>query len=378
MAKVPIKKKTSEDFKKSLSWEEQLDIVANFKKTNMLDNVDKKPQKWLILPKAFEEPTQVCGIPLNTVACVKGLTNTGKTTFVYEVIKACQHQQIMPVFFDLENTVRSWDHAREIGVEVEETIDEETGEVKLRPGRKMMYFDTNLLYERYGCFDHSKSQYAAKPTRDTYVIEDVALAIRTLIEQQRNGDLPVNLMFIIDSIGCGDCYKSAVSKSSNNMWFAGALSVSFQTILNDLIPSSQSVTSEYDNSFFYVNRLWKSPTASGLVVAKEKGGGSFTYATRFSVFLGGQETSGLKKQSLVHKGANYTFGNVVKIRVDKNHVTNIERSGEIASTKNGFCSISDLEEYKKEYKKFLVEEIKQKTGEELSEKDFTECEFVEE
>jgi len=377
--KVPIKKKTGEEFKKALSWEEKLDLVQKFKETNNINKAEKKPQKWLVLPKAFEDATDVCGIPLNTVSCVKGHTNTGKSTFVLEVIKACQHQQIMPVVFDLENAIR-WDHAKEIGIELKETIDEETGEVKITDGRKLMYFDSATLYERYSCYDHSKSQYAAKPTRGTYVIEDVALAIRTLIEQQRTGELPVDFMFIIDSIGCSDCYKSAVSNASNNMWFAGALSISFQTILNDLIPSTRNVMSEYNNSLFYVNKVWNSMTPTGLAVAKEKGGGSFTYATRFSIFLGGQGSSGLKKHSFAYKGVDYSYASTCKIRIDKNHITAIEHSGEIASTRKGLCSIKDLEEYKKEFRTYLIKELQLKTGDNnIDEKDFKEHEeFVDE
>ena len=371
MAKVPIKKKTVEDFKKNLTWDERLDLLDKFKEENKIVRVEKKPQKWLLLPKAFEDATDVCGIPLNTVSCVKGHTNTGKSTFVLEIIKACQKQQIMPVIFDLENAIR-WDHAKEIGVELDESVDEETGEVVYNPGRKMMYYDTTSLYEAYGCYDHSKSVMTSSPTRGTYVIEDVALCIRMLIEKQRNGQLPINLMFIIDSIGCSDCYKSAISNASNNMWFAGALSISFQTILNDLIPSTQNVTSEYDNSLFYVNKVWNAMTPSGLAVAKEKGGGSFTYATRFSIFLGNQGSSGLNKLSFEYKKVKYAYGNIVKLKIDKNHITAIEHEGQIASTKNGLCSVDDLENYKKDFRLYLMNELKNRTGEEISEKDFKE------
>jgi hypothetical protein len=278
------------------------------------------------------------------------------------------------VVFDLENAIK-WQHAKDIGIELEETVDEETGEVKLGPGENMLYFDTAILFERFGCYDHSKSQYTSKPTRSTYVIEDVALAMRNLIEQQRNGELPFDLTFIIDSIGCSECYKGAVSNATNNMWFAGALSVSFQTILNDLIPSTLNVTSKYNNTLFYVNKVWNSMTPMGLAVAKEKGGGSFMYATRLSFFLGGQSTGSLKRVSLTYRGVDYFIGNIVKIRVDKNHITDIEHSGEIAFTRKGFCSIKDLDIYKKEYRQYLIEQLRER-GEEVSEKDFKEVETI--
>jgi hypothetical protein len=374
MAKVPIRKKTSDDFK-SHTLSEKIDILKKFKENNKIDNIKKKEQQWLILPKAFEDATQVVGLPLNTVSCVKGCTNSGKSTLVIETIKACQKQGILPVVFDLENAIK-WDHARDVGVDVAEYVDEYSGEIVYGPSDTIMYFDTNILYERYGLYDHSQSKYVTKPQRETYVIEDVALCIRELIKAQRAEDLPFDLFFIIDSIGCSECYKSAVSSSNNNMWNAGAISVSFNVIVNDLIPSTLNVNSKWNNSMFFVNKIWTAMTPTGLPVAKEKGGVSLSYAARFSIFLGGQGSSGAKKMSLTYNGVDYPYAIQVKIRVDKNHVTNIERSGEICSTMKGLCSVEDLDEYKKEFRKYLIEELKEKTNKNIIEKDFIETERI--
>jgi len=374
MAKVPIKKKAAESFQTQTS-NSDLELLRKFKQDVGLDVVAKKDQKWLILPKAFEDATQCVGIPLNTVSCVKGHTNSGKSTIMLEVIKACQKQGITPVIFDLENAIK-WDHAHEVGIKLDEIVNEETGEITYAPGVDIMYFTTSYLYKKYGTYDHANSKYLPKPARETYVIEDVALCIRELIRKQKDGILPPNMLFAIDSIGCSECYKGALSNSSNNMWFAGALSVAFQSILNDLIPSTMDADSKFNNTFFYVNKIWTSTSPMGLPVAKEKGGMSFTYATRFSIFLGNQGSSGIKQQSFTYKGENYAFGNIVKIKIDKNHITNVERNGEIVTTKDGLCSANELEEYKKEYRKFLIEEIEEKTGKKVSEKDFVETETL--
>jgi hypothetical protein len=373
MAKQPSKKKNLDDFK-SMSFNDKLDLLNKFKEDNGLKEVQKKEQQWLIINKAFEDATDVVGIPLNTVSCVKGHTNTGKSTFVFEVIKACQRQGILPVIFDLENSFK-WDHARDIGVEVSEVVDEETGEILLGPSEKMLYYDTVVLYDLYGLYDHSANKYLTKPNRDIYVIEDVALCIRELIRKQKNDELPFDMMFIIDSIGVGDCYKAAISNGSNNMWFAGALSSAFNVIGNDLIPSTQNINSKYNNSMFYVNKVWTAMTAMNLPSAKEKGGTSFTYFTRFSIFLGGQGTNAIKRQTLTYNGIDYTYGNKVKIKIDKNHITNIEHEGEICSTKNGLCSMKELDNYKNEYKKFLKQELQKKTDKKIEDSDFQENEI---
>ncbi|MCK9543367.1 MAG: DNA recombination/repair protein RecA [Novosphingobium sp.] len=372
MAKQPIKKKSTTDLK-SLTLAEKLAKVNNFKRENDLEQVDKKPQRYLEISEAFEKETGVAGIPLNTVSCVKGHTNVGKSTFMFEVIKSCQRNGILPVIFDLENAIK-WNHAREIGVEVNEIVDEETGEIGYKPADNVMYYDTVTLYNKYGLYDHENNKYLTKHNRDVYVIEDVALCIRELIKKQREGVLPIDMMFIIDSIGVGDCYKAAVKNGSNNMWYAGALSSAFNVIGNDLIPSTLNVTSEYNNSMFYVNKVWTAMTPTGLPSAKEKGGSSFTYFTRLSIFLGNQGSSGVRKLSFTYNGVDYNYATKVKIKIDKNHITNIEREGEICSTKEGLISVSDIEEYKTRYRKFLIERLKKETGKEVKEEDFLEKE----
>ena len=374
MAKVPIKKKDVADLI-SASMSEKMDILNKFKQVNGIDNVKKKEQQWICLGKAFEEPTSIVGIPRNTVSCCKGHTNTGKSSLLYCLIAEEQRQGKLPVFFDLENSVK-WNHARDIGVEVSETIDEATGEVILGPGENMLYFDSHVLYDKYKTYDHSQSKYTQKPTRDTYVIEDVALCIREIIKQQRLDELPFDMTFFIDSIGCSDCYKAAVSSASNAMWYAAAVSQCFMTIVNDLIPSTMNVNSKYNNTLFYINKIWVEKTPGGLPMAQTRGGNSLQYVTRLSIFLGGQGGPSIKKHYFSYKGVDYAFASTVKIRIDKNHVSDIERSGEIAFTKYGSCAISDLEEYKVKYKKYLVETLKAKTGEDVSEKDLKESEII--
>jgi hypothetical protein len=216
--------------------------------------------------------------------------------------------------------------------------------------------------------------------RETYVIEDVALCIRELIAKQREGEIPFDMMYLVDSIGCSECWKGSLSRTSNNLWFAGALSTSFNVIGNDLIPGSMSVNSKYTNSMFYVNKVWTAMSPNGLPTAKEKGGASFLYFTRFSIFLGNQASSGVKRQSFTYKDNEYEYAIKVNIKIDKNHITNILHNGEICSTSKGLISYKDLDAYKKEYKEFLVEEIKKKTGsyikvEDLGEKEVEEVEI---
>lgn len=351
MGKQPLKKK---DIKVA----DKLAAIRAFKEKNGLTGAVEKEPSWIILPEAFQKATKLPGIPCGYVSRVRGKSNTGKSTTKLEVIKASQAQGILPVVFELENNF-AWKHAKEIGVEISETTDPDTGEVIYGPGDNMLYYDTAKLYELYGKFDHEHGKWLSKPNRETYVIEDVALCIRELIRKQREGELPVDMIFVIDSIGVGDSYRAASNNSSNNMWYAGAVSTAFNVIVNDLIPSSRNINSEYLNTLFFVQKTWTATTATGLPQAKSKGGESLDWAVRISIYLGGIESASVKALTATSGGRDYKYGTKTKIQIEKNHVDDITYSGEICSTKHGFWDPDKLDEYKKTY----AAEIKEKLAE---------------
>ena len=348
----PLKKKEAR------SNTDKLAALREFKNKNGLSSTVEKEPQWLILPEAFQKATRLPGIPCGYCSRIRGKSNTGKSTLKLEIIKAAQRQGILPVVFELENNF-AWKHAKEIGVDVSEAIDEETGEVIYGPADNMLYYDTATLYEKYGKFDHEHGKWLTKPNRETYVIEDVAMCIKDLIRAQRNGELPMDMIFVIDSIGVGDCYRAAVNNSSNNMWYAGAVSVAFNSIVNDLIPSSRNINSEYLNTLFFVQKTWTKTTALGLPSAVSKGGESLDWAVRISIYLGGIESASIKKLTATSGGREYKYGTKTKIQVEKNHVSDITYEGEICSTTHGFWDPDKLDEYKKTY----ASEIKEKLAE---------------
>ena len=352
MAKQPLKKK-------EIKVADKMAAIKAFKEKNGLNSAVEKEPRWIILPESFQKATRICGLPCGFVSRVRGKSNTGKSTIKLEVIKAAQQQGFLPVVFELENNF-AWKHAKEIGVEINESVDVETGEIVYGPGDNMLYYDTAKLYELYGKFDHEHGKWLSKPNRETYVIEDVAMCIKDLIRAQREGEIPIDMVFIIDSIGVGDCYRAAVNNSSNNMWYAGAVSVAFNTIVNDLIPSSRNVNSEYLNTLFFVQKTWTKTTATGLPSAISKGGESMDWAVRISIYLGGIESASVKALTATSAGRDYKYGTKTKIQIEKNHVSDITYSGEICSTQHGFWDPDKLDEYKKLYSS----EIKERLAEE--------------
>ncbi len=373
MAKQPISKK-------EIKVVDKLALLKAFKEKNGLGNAVEKEASWIILPDAFQKVTKIPGIPCGYVSRVRGKSNTGKSTMKLEVIKAALTQGILPVVFELENNF-AWKHAKSIGVSITEEVDPDTGEVTYGPGEDWLYYDTAKLYELYGKFDHEHGKWLTKPNRETYVIEDVAMCIKDLVRSQRNGEIPFDMVFIIDSIGVGDCYRAAVNNSSNNMWYAGAVSVAFNTIVNDLIPSSRNINSEYTNTMFFVQKTWTKTTATGLPSAVSKGGESMDWAVRISIYLGGIESASVRALTATSGGKDYKYGTKTKITIEKNHVEDITYSGEICCTHHGFWDPDKLDEYKKTY----ADEIKAKLAStnkvpasEIGEIEYTETEIQDE
>ena len=103
--------------------------LSNFKEKKLLNsNVKHKEQTWIPLSTAFQEVTSIPGIPAGHITLLRGHSDTGKTTALIEAAVSAQKQNILPVFIITEMKW-NWDHAVQMGFEVQEEVDKETGEV---------------------------------------------------------------------------------------------------------------------------------------------------------------------------------------------------------------------------------------------------------
>ena len=103
--------------------------LDKFKEKKMLNgNVKFKEQKWIPLSPAFQEVTSVPGIPTGHIVLLRGHSDTGKTTALIEAAVNAQKAGILPVFIITEMKW-NWEHATQMGLQIEEVVDEETGEI---------------------------------------------------------------------------------------------------------------------------------------------------------------------------------------------------------------------------------------------------------
>ena len=322
---MPRKRKSlSEAVDKELKSSFNLNSFKN--KKGLASNVKFKTQDWVPLSPAFQEVTSVPGIPLGHIVLLRGHSDTGKTTALLEAAVAAQKRGILPVFIITEMKW-SWEHAKMMGFEVNEIFDEETGEL--------------IDYE-------GQFLYVDRETINT--IEDVAAFILDLMDEQKKGNLPYDLLFLWDSIGSVPCEMSLKSNKNNNEWNAGAMSTQFGNNVNQKITLSRKESSPYTNTLVCVNKVWtlKPESPMGQPKLMNKGGYAMWFDSTFVVTFGNIMSAGTSKIKAIKDGKQVEFAKRANIQIDKNHINGVTTRGKIVMTPHGFINDNDkeLKQYK--------------------------------
>jgi len=333
--KVPQNQKTRKPTaKKNFS-------LDNYKKKKGSEDVPQKPLKWLKLSKALQKATGLPGFPMGYVSLARGFTNTGKSTAVSEAAVAAQQlgiaqkeaggNEVLPILINTEGN---------------------TSEKRLL----MMGFDMalpHIFIDNEYILDNFGKKQDAK--RNEAAIEDLAMCIKDYLIDQANGELPYDLVFLIDSIGTLDCIKTInaheKNTSDNNMWNAGAYEKAFKYLLNSTIPSSRKEGKPYTNTFIAVQKIWIDNMGAGVV--RHKGGEAIFYGSRLVYHFGGVAAHSTKVVNAQSKNRSVAYGIDTHVKVNKNHVDGdlggISLEGEIMSMPHGFIFKEDLDAYKKDH-----------------------------
>jgi hypothetical protein len=325
--------------------------LEDFKKSQGVEKTVKdKELSWIPLSKAWHDAIGIPGFARGYVNSVRGYSNTGKSTAFYESIAGAQRIGDLPVIFETEGNF-DWEHARKCGVKFDENVDEETGEITY--SGRFLYMSNQDLLDKYQNYDHQHSKMTSKPLRYEPVIEDISLSMTELLDLQQEGKLQENLCFCWDSIGTLNGFKSAISKTSNNMWNAGSMKC-FQAIVNFRIPSSRREDNEFTNTFICVQKIWYD---SMNMKIKHSCGEFMFFNSRLIVHLGGIVSHGTAKLKATSLSKDFQYGTECKISCEKNHVSGIEKKGKIASTPHGFWNPDELDTYKKEHRDFIHDNL---------------------
>ena len=321
------KKNINQDFIRSYKINEN-GFLVNFHKNGLKQNVKFKEQTWIPLSQAFQDVTSIPGIPMGHIVLLRGHSDTGKTTALLETAVSAQKRGVLPVFIITEMKW-NWEHAKQMGLQVEEVVDKDTGEI--------------INYE-------GEFIYADRETIHT--IEDVAKFILDLIDEQKRGNLPYDLVFLWDSIGSVPCEMSVKSNKNNNEWNAGAMSTQFGNSVNQRITLSRKESSEFTNTLVCINKVWtaKAESPMGQPKLMNKGGFAMWFDSTFVVTFGNISNAGTSKIKAIKDGKQVEFAKRVNLQIDKNHINGVTTRGKIVMTPHGFINDNDkeLKEYKNE------------------------------
>ena len=216
--------------KESLMTAVSSEIKANFnlekfKEKKLLNSTVKfKEQRWIPFSEALQDSSSLPGAAIGHINLLRGHSNTGKTTALLELAISAQKMGILPVFIITEMKW-SWEHARTMGFQLNDVVDEATG--------KVIDHDGFFIY---------------KDRSSLGTIEDVAEFIADLLDEQKKGNLPYDLCSFWDSIGSIPCKMSVEANKNNLMWNAGAMSQQFGNFINQRFPLSRKENAPYTNT----------------------------------------------------------------------------------------------------------------------------------
>lgn len=320
------KKSTSLTEAVSNQLKSNFDLDKFKEKKSLNSQVKFKEQKWIPFSKALQESISIPGAPLGHITLLRGHSNTGKTTALLELAINAQKMGILPVFIITEMKW-SWEHARQMGFQVEEVLDE---------NGKVINYKGFFLYS-----DRSSLN----------TIEDVAEFIADLLDEQRKGHLPYDLCFFWDSIGSIPCKMSVEANKNNPMWNAGAMSQQFGNFINQRFPLSRKENSTYTNTMVAINKIWVAPAETIMSQPKMKMKNGETMFLDASIVLtfGNITNSGTSKIKATKNGKEVEFAVRTKVSCDKNHVTGLQTKSAVIATIHGFINENEINEYKKKY-----------------------------
>lgn len=304
--------------------------LNKFKKAHNLGvNSGFKAQEWIPLSPAFNEVIKLPGLPKGQITLLRGLSDTGKSTALWEAAVEAQRQGDLVIFIITELKF-SWDRLIKLGFETRQEVDEETGEI-IHTG-DFIFVDRTTL-----------------PS-----IETIGAFMMDIFSEQDKGKLPYNITFLVDSFGSVPCDMALSLGKNDNRWNAAAMSSTFANFINFKFPASRKLSSPYTNTLIAINKQGIQYPATPMEKPKRtsKGGSSLYFDAALVVDFGNITNAGTSKIEASKDNKKVVFAKSVKISVDKNHITEATTSGRVVMTDYGFIEDSkkSIDAYKEAHK----------------------------
>jgi len=288
-----------------------------------------KQQSFFDLGKDFLDAVGLPGPAVGHLNMFLGHSDTGKTTGLIKTAVDAQKKGILPVFIITEQKW-SFDHAKIMGLDCTEVIDEETGEMDWEG---FFIFNNNFDY-----------------------IEQITDYINDLLDAQDKGDLNYSLLFLWDSVGSVPC-KMTYDGKGGKQHNASVLADKIGMGINQRISGSRKSDSKYENTLLIVNQPWVElpDNPYGQPKIKAKGGEALWLASALVFLFGNQKNAGINHITATKNGRTVSYAIRTKISVLKNHINGLGyKDGKIIATPQGYISDTKeaLEDYKKLYSQY--------------------------
>jgi recombination protein RecA len=263
--------------------------LAKFKDKIKSTEVPYKKDSYINLNIALQAVTGLPGIPQGHTIQIYGPSNGGKTSLALHLAAEAQKQGVLPVFIITEDKL-SLPRAQAMGVDMENAV---------------------MLTATY--------------------LEDVFMAMDKMLAAQASGELPMDMLIIVDSIGNTlsktsiTVNKDGTSEIGGGMMKASRVIREQMRIFSHKINDTRKVVSPKNATLVFINHSYKVPPQfpGGPTTDAAYGGDGIYYAS--SLVIKVRKTKQLKATK---DGIDLTFGIVSKIAVEKNHINGVSNTGD--------------------------------------------------
>jgi RecA/RadA recombinase len=258
-----------------------------------------KPDTYFQLHPQIAAATGFKELPLGHLMAMYGLSDSGKSAIMLQMAADCQKAGIVPIFIITEKKM-DWRRAVAHGL------------------------------------DTSKSKCIIRS--DLKHLEDVYDYIAQKIKDVKEGRLPRNVMFFWDSVASTPSVESyeiladgSIKRRYGNQKNANVIGY-YNPLIMDLLNSTREESSKHTAGAMFLTQAYIKPAefAGGMATTVPNGGEKIWFPLSLCL-----EIKERMKLTATVKGRKVDFGRVTKIRVSKNHLSEIATEGDFAITCEG-------------------------------------------
>jgi recombination protein RecA len=269
--------------------------LKKFKANMTVAEIPYKKDSYINFNPALQAVTGLPGLAQGHVTQIYGPSNGGKTSLALHLAAQAQKDGILPIFIITEDKL-SLPRAEAMGVNMENAI----------------------LVEA------------------TYV-EDIFKHIGNFMAAQADGSLPMDLLFIVDSIG-NTVSESSITVTKEGVSEVGGAMMKVARVLREnmrvyshKINNTRKENSPKFASLIFINHSYqKPPSFPGAPTTDVAYGGDGIYYSSSLVI----KVKKSKQLKAIKDGMDITFGIVSKIAVEKNHLSGVSNQGDFVIVAN--------------------------------------------